>query len=116
MKIYVGKSGNRKRSNFQVIPLCSAWVMTAVFAPSGNLVGCGGMDNMLTVYDINNRDASGGAKLLREFLGYEGFLSSCRFLDDSNVVTGEFSSCLDLERKKHRSLIPPYFVLQAPAT
>lgn len=71
-----------------VIPLCSAWVMTAVFAPSGNLVACGGMDNMLTIYDINNRDASGGAKLLREFLGYEGFLSSCRFLDDKQVVTG----------------------------
>lgn len=70
--------------------------MTAVFAPSGNLVGCGGMDNMLTVYDINNRDASGGAKLLREFLGYEGFLSSCRFLDDKNVVTGEISICMHI--------------------
>ena len=35
----------------------SAWVMTAVFAPSGNMVACGGMDNMLTIYDLNNRDA-----------------------------------------------------------
>ena len=64
--------------------------MTAVFSPSGNLVGCGGMDNMLTVYDVNNRDTSGVAKMLREFLGYEGFLSSCRFLDDTKVVTGSF--------------------------
>ncbi len=72
-----------------VIPLRSAWVMTAVFAPSGNLVGCGGMDNMLTLYDINDRDSSGVAKMIREFAGYEGFLSSCRFLDDSKVVTGE---------------------------
>ena len=62
--------------------------MTAVFAPSGNLVGCGGMDNMLTIYDINDRDSSGIAKMLREFAGYEGFLSSCRFLDDSKVVSG----------------------------
>ena len=31
--------------------------MTAVFAPSGNMVACGGMDNMLTIYDLNNRDA-----------------------------------------------------------
>ena len=66
----------------------SAWVMTSVFSPSGNLVGCGGMDNMLTVYSINDRDSSGIAKMLREFLGYEGFLSSCRFLDDTKVVTG----------------------------
>ncbi len=64
--------------------------MTAVFAPSGNFVACGGMDNMLTLYDINNRDATGGAKLVHEFVGYEGFLSSCRFLDDEKCVTGMF--------------------------
>ena len=74
----------------QIIPLRSAWVMTAVFAPSGNFVACGGMDNMLTVYDINNRDSSGMAKLYHEFLGYEGFLSSCRFLGDESLVTGTF--------------------------
>ncbi len=43
---------------------------------------------MLTVYNINDRDSSGVAKMIREFAGYEGFLSSCRFLDDSKVVTG----------------------------
>lgn len=49
---------------------------------------CGGMDNMCTVYDVNNRDASGAAKIVRELAGYEGFLSSCRFLDDTHIVTG----------------------------
>lgn len=72
----------------QVIPLQSAWVMTAVFAHSGNFVACGGMDNQLTIYDVNSRDTNGVAKMCREFLGYEGFLSSARFLDDDNVVTG----------------------------
>lgn len=43
---------------------------------------------MCTVYDVNNRDASGAAKIVRELAGYEGFLSSCRFLDDSHIVTG----------------------------
>jgi len=75
-------------NKIQVIPLQSAWVMTAAFAPSGNLVACGGMDNMLTMYNINSRDSSGVAKLVREIAGYEGFLSSARFLDDENVVTG----------------------------
>ena len=57
----------------KVIPLRSAWVMTSVFSPSGNLIGCGGMDNMLTVYDVNKRDpASGGASIIRELAGYEG--------------------------------------------
>lgn len=49
---------------------------------------CGGMDNMCTVYDVNNRDPSGAAKIVRELAGYEGFLSSCRFLDDSHILTG----------------------------
>lgn len=49
---------------------------------------CGGMDNMCTVYDVNNRDSSGAAKIVRELAGYEGFLSSCRFLDDTHIVTG----------------------------
>ena len=39
------------------------------------------MDNMCTVYDLNNRDGSGAAKITRELAGYEGFLSTCRFLE-----------------------------------
>lgn len=83
--------------------------MSVAFAASGNYVGrfcqhknklhnneqclyrfiaCGGMDNMCTVYDVNNRDSSGVAKIVRELAGYEGFLSSCRFLDDNHILTG----------------------------
>lgn len=72
----------------QVIPLRSAWVMSVAFAPSGSFVACGGMDNMCTVYDVNNRDSTGNAKIVRELAGYEGFLSSCRFLDDTHILTG----------------------------
>ncbi|KAI5693472.1 hypothetical protein M8J77_024379, partial [Diaphorina citri] len=72
----------------QVIPLRSAWVMSVAFAQSGNFVACGGMDNMCTVYDLNNRDSTGAAKVIRELLGYEGFLSSCRFIDDTTLLTG----------------------------
>ncbi|KAK4880126.1 hypothetical protein RN001_008272 [Aquatica leii] len=72
----------------QVIPLRSAWVMSVAYATSGNYVACGGMDNMCTVYDLNNRDSSGAAKIIRELAGYEGFLSSCRFLEDKKILTG----------------------------
>ena len=72
----------------QVIPLRSAWVMSVAYSASGNYVACGGMDNMCTIYDLNNRDAQGNAKIVRELLGYEGFLSSCRFLDDTHILTG----------------------------
>ena len=76
-------------NKIQVIPLRSAWVMTAVFSHSGSFVACGGMDNMLTIYDLNNRDGNGMAKMVREITGYEGFLSSARFPDDDTVVTGK---------------------------
>ncbi|XP_077302112.1 guanine nucleotide-binding protein subunit beta-2 [Arctopsyche grandis] len=87
----------------QVIPLRSSWVMSVAFAPSGNFVACGGMDNMCTVYDVNNRDATGAAKVVRELAGYEGFLSSCRFLDDKRILTGsgDMKICIwDLESGK----------------
>lgn len=59
-------------NKIQVIPLRSSWVMSVAFATSGNYVACGGMDNMCTVYDVNNRDPSGAAKIVRELAGYEG--------------------------------------------
>lgn len=66
-------------------------------------LACGGMDNMCTVYDVNGRDSNGSAKIVRELAGYEGFLSSCRFLDDTHIVTGsgDMKICLwDLEAGK----------------
>lgn len=96
----------------QIIPLRSAWVMSVAYAQTGNFVGqyerirycvsesstiglticgtaCGGMDNQCTVYDLKSRDdSSGTAKITRELLGYEGFLSSCRFINDSTLITG----------------------------
>lgn len=30
----------------------------------------------------------GSAKMVREVTGYEGFLSSARFIDDDNIITG----------------------------
>ena len=57
----------------------------------------------LTLYDLNNRDAqSGTASLLAEFTGYEGFLSSGRFISDESIVTGtltKFTLNLIFKRK-----------------
>ncbi|KRT84557.1 translation initiation factor eIF2A, partial [Oryctes borbonicus] len=87
-------------NKIQIIPLRSAWVMSVAYSKSGNFVACGGMDNMCTVYDVNNRDANGVAKMVRELAGYDGFLSCCRFLDDKTVLTGsgDMKICMwDLE-------------------
>ena len=63
--------------------------MCAVISTTGNFAACGGMDNQLTVYNLNEKGGDGVAKIVREMLGYEGFLSSCKFLDDTELVTGK---------------------------
>lgn len=45
---------------------------------------------MCTVYDVNNRDSSGAAKITRELAGYEGFLSTCRFLEGERIFLNYF--------------------------
>ena len=39
------------------IPLRSAWVMTCAYSPSGNLVACGGLDNICSIYNVKSKDA-----------------------------------------------------------
>ncbi|XP_010073124.1 PREDICTED: guanine nucleotide-binding protein G(I)/G(S)/G(T) subunit beta-3 [Pterocles gutturalis] len=67
------------------IPLRSSWVMTCAYAPSGNFVACGGLDNMCSIYNLKTRE--GNVKVSRELSAHTGYLSCCRFLDDNNIVT-----------------------------
>ncbi|KAI5620448.1 guanine nucleotide-binding protein G(I)/G(S)/G(T) subunit beta-3, partial [Silurus asotus] len=68
------------------IPLKSSWVMTCAYAPSGNLVACGGLDNMCSIYNLMPKD--GHIKVMRELAGHNGYLSCCRFLSDQEIITG----------------------------
>nr|XP_016852714.1 PREDICTED: guanine nucleotide-binding protein G(I)/G(S)/G(T) subunit beta-3 isoform X1 [Anolis carolinensis] len=80
------------------IPLRSSWVMTCAYAPSGNYVACGGLDNMCSIYNLKSRE--GNVKVSRELSAHTGYLSCCRFLDDNNIVTssGDTTCCLwDIE-------------------
>lgn len=67
------------------IPLRSSWVMTCAYAPSGNFVACGGLDNTCSIYALNTNEASG--KAIRELVGHDGYLSCIRFLNDRKVLT-----------------------------
>jgi guanine nucleotide-binding protein G(I)/G(S)/G(T) subunit beta-1 len=68
------------------IPLRSSWVMTCAYAPSGNFVACGGLDNICSVYNLNhNRD--GPTRVARELSGHSGYLSCCRFINDRAILT-----------------------------
>jgi len=69
-----------------VIPLDSQWVLTCSFAPGGRHVACGGLDNSLYVYQLNE-DVTIPTGCSHSFKGHEGSLSRCRFLDDDRVIT-----------------------------
>jgi len=68
------------------IPLRSSWVMTCAYSPSGNFVACGGLDNICSIYALNNKDTT-SAKGARELSAHSGYLSCCRFLSDRQIVT-----------------------------
>ena len=67
------------------IPLRSSWVMTCAYAPSGNYVACGGLDNICSVYNLLARD--GPTRVARELSGHSGYLSCCRFISDRRILT-----------------------------
>ena len=83
------------------IPLRSSWVMACAYAPSSSFVACGGLDNVCTIYSLRNRE--GGARVSRELQGHGGYLSCCRFLDDTRILTssGDMTCALfDIESGK----------------
>lgn len=57
------------------IPLRSSWVMTCAYAPSGNYVACGGLDNICSIYNLKTRE--GNVRVSRELPGHTGQLCSC---------------------------------------
>ncbi|XP_039619725.1 guanine nucleotide-binding protein G(I)/G(S)/G(T) subunit beta-3a isoform X3 [Polypterus senegalus] len=59
--------------------------MTCAYAPSGNFVACGGLDNMCSIYNLKTRE--GNVKVSRELAAHTGYLSCCRFLNDNEIVT-----------------------------
>lgn len=87
------------------IPLRSSWVMTCAYAPSGNFVACGGLDNICSIYSLKTRE--GAARVSRELAAHTGYLSCCRFLSDKEIVTssGDMSCGLwDIETGQLKTL------------
>ena len=46
----------RTTNKLHAIPLRSSWVMTCAYSPSGNLVACGGLDNICSVYNLRTKE------------------------------------------------------------
>mmetsp|Transcript_6329 Transcript_6329/g.13231 ORF Transcript_6329/g.13231 Transcript_6329/m.13231 type:complete len:354 (-) Transcript_6329:418-1479(-) len=78
----------------QAIPLRSSWVMTCAFEQSkGNLIACGGLDNVCSIYNVQQQATNGRA--MKELVAHDGYLSCCRFVDEGHIVTASGdSSCI----------------------
>jgi guanine nucleotide-binding protein G(I)/G(S)/G(T) subunit beta-1 len=90
------------------IPLRSSWVMTCAYSPSGNLVACGGLDNLCSVYKLpqGGKDTA-TQKTYAELAQHEGYLSCCRFLRDDEIITSSGdSTCIlwDVETKTPKAI------------
>lgn len=69
----------------QAIPLRSSWVMTCAFEQTNkNLVACGGLDNLCSIYQLNQQQVS---RSYRELAAHDGYLSCCRFITESQILT-----------------------------
>lgn len=69
----------------QAIPLRSSWVMTCAFEQTrGGMVACGGLDNLCSIYQLNQPQV---LRSFRELAAHDGYLSCCRFLAENQILT-----------------------------
>lgn len=74
------------------IPLRSSWVMTCAYSPSGTLIASGGLDNICTINRAPDPLKGVEGKTIADLALHEGYISSCRFIDDNYILTGSGDS------------------------
>lgn len=74
---------NREHS----VTMPTTWIMACAYAPSGNLVACGGLDNKVTVYPVC---ADEEMALRKKTVGtHTSYMSCCTFPNsDQQILTG----------------------------
>jgi len=92
----------------EAIPLRSSWVMTCAFSPCGDLVACGGLDNLCSIYKLNKEAPAGAVPrgAHRELAQHEGYLSCTRFIDSKEIITASGdSTCIlwDIDNKQAKA-------------
>jgi guanine nucleotide-binding protein G(I)/G(S)/G(T) subunit beta-1 len=74
-------------NKIQAIQLKSSYVMAVgIEQTKGNLIACGGLDNLCTIYPRNNINNA------QEMASHDGFLSCCRFLNEEEILTSSGDS------------------------
>jgi len=91
----------RTTNKILAIPLRSSWVMTCAYEQTNDdLVACGGLDNLCSIYKIK-LDGSPVNRAEKELAAHDGYLSCCRFVGQKQLLTSSGdSTCIlwDVER------------------
>jgi len=96
--IWNTKTGLKKYA----ISLQSSWVMATDYSPSGRFVASGGLDNMVSIFEVRMEEAFAKDAQPIELMGHEGYVASCTFIDDSEILStsGDSTCCLwDVDRR-----------------
>jgi len=96
--IWNTKTGLKKYA----ISLQSSWVMATDYSPSGRFVASGGLDNMVSIYEVKMEEAVARDTTPIELMGHEGYVASCTFLDDDSILSTSGDSTIvlwDIERR-----------------
>lgn len=90
-----------KHAKDAAFQLKTNWLMAVGYGTGGQLVATGGLDNLCTVFRL---DQTSSEDAYRELSGHDGYVSCCRFRQgDAQVVTSSSDkSCAlwDVERSK----------------
>lgn len=71
----------------QAITLKSSYVMSVGYEQTkGEMVACGGLDNLCTVYKLSNPEQA------MEMASHDGLITCCRFLDETKILTSSGDS------------------------
>lgn len=84
-------------NKIHAIPLRSVWVMSCSYSQTGGAVACGGLENICFIYRLREQTASANGNDPRvapsvELAGHDGYLSACRFIDDTQILTASGDS------------------------
>jgi len=75
-------------TKLNAIPLRSSWVMTCAFETTeGQMVACGGLDNLCSIYSLEATLTGLPGRAQQELSAHDGYLSCCRFIDPSKILT-----------------------------
>ncbi|XP_075981702.1 guanine nucleotide-binding protein subunit beta-5 [Anticarsia gemmatalis] len=71
------------------IAMPSTWVMACAYAPSGNMIAAGGLDNKVTVFPLGGAGDEEPAARKRTFATHTSYMSCCLFPNtDRQILTG----------------------------